>query len=309
MYNLIEKEFNMRQSCLFGFVCLSFSISMAMPVKAIYILELMDPVLKTAKVESVVRPCVKDMFYHRNLEGKVTLKNDTISESFWQDLTEKLFDTYWEPKTHNLVHAAEDFSHFIRSDISCKEVFFANVFYYSYNKLSPKRKDDRLKVLEQAAALGHDEAQYQMYKEYFKKGRYQEARNYLMSSASQGNAEAFYALSSLYDGASLMCHEIDLDRAKSLCQEAAFLGHESAIFDLQVAAFTEGMFGEAIDFQKGILNAQSLTSRRAMDFVDSIKSSSVDELCETFDFLTEDDLTFLTNKIGWSPEEAYLSDD
>tara|TARA_A100000171_G_scaffold31006_1_gene29341 strand:+ start:2804 stop:3058 length:255 start_codon:yes stop_codon:yes gene_type:complete len=73
-----------------------------------------------------------------------------------------------------------------------------------------------------------------------------------MSSAAQGNAEAFRRLSSVYRGLSCLCSKRDLELAKVFCEEASELGHEKAAFSLQFAAFTEGAFGTEIDFQKSL---------------------------------------------------------
>jgi hypothetical protein len=159
-------------------------------------------------------------------------------------------------------------------------IFSANILYLAGKAMYEKTGNPQ--HLEQAASIGHDRAQYDMFRIDYKLSKYDEALNYIFSSASQGNVNALLTLSSIYMG---FWHLKEVtpnnNTARQLCQEAADRGNEEAIFRIQVSALTEGFFGDVINFQEGIKSAKRLADNkntRAQKFIESIMHSSKEAL-------------------------------
>lgn len=299
--------------CSLSFLGLLFvlgSASMVSSLKAsteMSAIEFLDPMLeKKNHVERVVRPHIKNLAKHRHPDEIKVDPKDSIEVS-----CQKLMDTFFKDKfwTSQQYIRTQDFKGFfdLYSDrtLSPQDILLANIYNYVFEKMSTQREEDRRQVLECAAALGHPEAQYQMHKESLRKGKYDEALTYLMSSATQGNAKAFYRLSAVYRGLSCLCPQKDFVLAKAFCQESAALGHDSAIFTLQVVTFTQGVFETEIDFQQGIKNALGLAkqnNKRAQEFLESMRETSEESLEETFPHMTDTDFSFLRENIDWKAE-------
>lgn len=297
-------------------LCVLGSISMISSLKAseVSAFDFLNPMLEKKKqVALVVRPHIKGLAKHRHSD-EVTVNSEDPIEVSCQKLMASFFkDGFWTPKKYKIKQDFKGlFDLYTYKESSSQDILLANIYYYVAQKISPEREENRRQVLEYAAALGHDEAQYQMHKESFRKGRYDEARTYLMSAAAQGNSDAFDRLSDVYSGISVLCKEKDLELAKAFCKEAADLGHKGAAFAIKVASFTEGMFGTDKNFQKGVTNALALAENgnpEAKEFIDSIKGSSADSLCESFDYITKEDAEFLKEKLGWVEQQEWSSDE
>ncbi len=183
-------------------------------------------------------------------------------------------------------------------------IFSANVLYVA--GLEMFEKNGNYTHLEQAATLGHHRAQFEMFRIKYKESYYQEAMNYILSSAAQKNPNALSRLSDIYAGFwPNTTDDKDNLMAKLLCKEAAKQSEE-AMFTLRVSTKTEGFFGETKNFQEGIKAAKELANtgnNRAIEFLESLKRSSGESLSEMFD-LTDEDLKFLATAIQWKDEDA-----
>lgn len=178
-------------------------------------------------------------------------------------------------------------------------IFSANLLYVAGMEMYENKGN--YTHLEQAAALGHRLAQYEMFKIKYKESNHQQAMNYILSSAAQKNPSALSRLSDIYAGFwPLILEKIDNTMAKLLCEEAAKQSYE-AMFTLRVSTKTEGLFGETKNFQEGIKAAKELAkngNNRAVTFLESLKRSSGESLYEMFD-LTDEDFKFLETEIQW----------
>lgn len=178
-------------------------------------------------------------------------------------------------------------------------IFSANILYVGGMEMY--ENNGNYTHLEQAAALGHHLAQFEMFNIKYKESDYQQAMNYILSSAAQKNSDALVTLSDIYAGFwPLIEEKIDNVMAKLLCEEAAKQSEE-AMFTLRVSTKTEGFFGEEKNFQAGIKAAKELAesgNNRAVTFLESLKRSSGENLSEMFD-LTNEDLKFLETEIQW----------
>lgn len=137
----------------------------------------------------------------------------------------------------------------------------------------------------------------------FKNGKIAEATNYLFCAAAQQNQEkALLTLSEAYQGFWGIGVSTDTAVARFLCQEAAILGHSEAQFRIEVATLIEGLFGAERNFQAGVRKAKELADNhnpRAQKFIDALMRSSDDAIQEGNDRVTDEDLEFLAEFLGW----------
>jgi hypothetical protein len=223
----------------------------------------------------------------------------------------------WHPHRHHFKEEAlqEVFKSYVPQSFPEDKhlIFLANVLYETGKGLYQKNSEDVL-FLESAAAIGHPKAQLEMSWVADRKDKLEEAKNYVFRAAAQGDTEALLELSKLYDWGfgNGICPQ-DRKLAKRLCQEAALLQNSEAIFRIDVATYTDGMFGEPRNFQQGVLNAKKLAeagNERAKEFIESVFSNSRDGLEEGRDYLTDADFDFLRS-LGWrdtwdEQDEVYL---
>lgn len=216
---------------------------------------------------------------------------------------------YWKPTLHvfndpRLQELFRPYTHFSFTK-DPHLIFLANVLYEVGENLYKENPNDVL-FLESAAAIGHAKAQLQMFWVASNKQQQEEAKNYIFCSAAQGFSEAMLDLSRFYEWGSyreIFPHDRSL--AKILCQEAADLRNQDAIFRLQVATYTEGMFGEPKNFQQGIRNAKNLMdagNKPAKDFIHAILNMPQDALEEGNPDLEEKDFRFLESFLDWKDE-------
>ena len=213
------------------------------------------------------------------------------------------FGFVWQPQQEQFDNGKlqELFSHYHTKTTPHEKplIFSANVLYVG--GLEMYENNGNYTHLEQAAALGHHLAQYEMFKIKYKESDYQQAMNYILSSAAQKNSEALSLLSDIHAGFwPLIEEKIDNAMAKLLCEEAAKQSDE-AMFTLRVSTKTEGFFGETKNFQEGIIAAKELAesgNNRAVTFLESLKRSSRESLYEMF-YLTDEDFKFLETEIQW----------
>lgn len=193
-----------------------------------------------------------------------------------------------QPFSLNLTHSEDEY------------IFLANVLYDVGTKIYTAAKNSA--YLEYAASIGHAKALYKMFSIDFKNGKIAEAANYLFCAAAQRNPEALFTLSEAYQGFWGIGVLTDTAVARLLCQEAADLGHSEAQFRIEVATLTEGLFGDARNFQAGVRKAKELADNhnsRAQKFIDALMRSSGDTIQERNDSVTDEDLEFLTEFLGW----------
>lgn len=227
--------------------------------------------------------------------------------------TEKIFNKeYWVPKKDEFEdeNLKNIFSEYVNKSIvdDYYHIFVANLLYVSGSNFYKQEKNSEF--LEYAASIGHDKAQYAMFSMALKSKKFPEARNYLLSAASQGNHEALLKLSEIYQGGYLYLikcfpdglNKPNLEIARKLCEMSANLGNDQAIFRINVSTLTEGFFNSKIDYQKGIRNAKELAdkkNKRAEEFINSIMNSSEESILEGNDSITRDDLIFLSDFLKW----------
>ncbi|AIK95818.1 hypothetical protein ID47_02315 [Candidatus Paracaedibacter acanthamoebae] len=145
-----------------------------------------------------------------------------------------------------------------------------------------------------------------MYFIKFKDNALNEAKNYILSSAAQKPPEALLTLSKVYSGIWNIGLPKDVIIAKSLCQEAANQQNPEAVFRLEVATLTGGMFNYPVNYQAGILKAKEHMQQgnpRAKEFIEAIMNSSREALIESNEHITDEDLDFLRKELGWKDEE------
>lgn len=253
-----------------------------------------------------LRSRVKGLVYSSSLVNKQQALQNIERGNFFEEadglIGEIFHEKAWHPSHHIFKsHVLKTlFQDYVRQDISAGEVLLAN-FYYS---IGMQVSDKSLKelCLEKAASIGHPEAQYDMFLSSFKNRKSQEAKNYLFSSASQGNSKALYTLSNVHEGYWEIGIKKDLLIAKELCKEASDMNYPDAEFSLNVATYTEGAFGSDKNFQQGVRNAKLLAEKgneRANKFLNSIQRSSLESLTEVRDDLTDEDLDFLVRFLDW----------
>jgi len=179
-------------------------------------------------------------------------------------------------------------------------IFLANVLYDVETKIYAAAKNST--YLKYAASIGHAKALYKMFSIDFKNGKIAEAANYLFCAAAQRNPEALFTLSEAYQGFWGIGVSTDTEIAHLLCQEAATLGHHEAQFRVEVATLTEGLFGAERNFQAGVRKAKELADNhnpRAQKFIDALMRSSGDAIQEGNESVTDEDLDFLGEFLGW----------
>ncbi|MBW8310241.1 MAG: hypothetical protein K0M45_11530 [Candidatus Paracaedibacteraceae bacterium] len=258
-----------------------------------------------------IRAYIKDILHIP--EQNAIMKNISSPEKDnsklnFEELTKKIFDDhYWLPHPYSFSDTQLNnlFSDYYAkiNDLDYHNIFLANILYEAGSKFYQQKKIPD--YLEYAAALGHSGAQYKMYFIKFKENALNEAKNYILSSAAQKHSDALLTLSKVYAGVWKIGLPKDMAIAKSLCKEAANQGNPEAVFRLEVATLTGGMFNSSIDYQAGILKAKELCEKgnpRATDFINAIMNSSGDALMEGNENITYDDLDFLKKELGWEDE-------
>lgn len=263
--------------------------------------------------DRTLRPYVRDLITNSSCEKKKeVLETIESPESFltlnYNDLMRDVFGTHgWWPHAYTFENTAlqELFNPYSpqRHSSDWYMIFLANVLYEAGGRLYEQSKDPT--HLEHAASLGHANAQFKMFSIDYKLGKREEAKNYLLCSAAQGNDDALLKLSEVYEGHWRLDISKNLMAAKLLCQEAANLGNSEAEFNIKVTTLVEGTFDSQTKYQQGIINARELAERdnkHAQKFIDAIMRSSGEALQEGNDIITYDDLNFLKSFLGWKDE-------
>jgi len=197
----------------------------------------------------------------------------------------------WQPQSHEFqTEAAQSyFSQYKPAfHISAAEIIVANFFFDSWNR------DHNVNSLVTAVNYGHVDALREF--SFLIQGKYPLLYGELTHrAAAQGNVHALYDLSVAYCYCSGL-KEKNLPLAKSLCIEAARLGHSEAMFNVEVDSLLVGRFGEKRNFQEGVRRAKLLAdagNKRAKEFMDSIARVSPESLIEADSEITKEDLEFL----------------
>jgi len=227
----------------------------------------------------------------------------------YEELSQQLWNGhYWTPQKPQFQNALlqEIFKEYqpVLSPDDHERIFLANILYDA--GLRHYQTSQVADSLEYAASLGHAKAQYQMYlvKVPSTHAR-QEAENYLFSAAAQQLPEALLTLSDVYLGGHLVKKPKDQGIARALCEAAEKQGNYDAQFSLKVATYTEGLFGEKIDYPEGIRNLKKLAEAKNSDAIkclNAIMESPGDALMEGNDHITDADLDFLRKFLGWRDE-------
>lgn len=227
----------------------------------------------------------------------------------FKEINQQMSDaSYWWPQKivfsdHKLEEFLAEYKRPLQ-DIDAYNIFRANTLYNSGSQFYSETKNSEF--LEYAASIGHPRAQYAMFSISLKSKEYPAARNYILSAAAQKNPEALLKLSEIYQGGyQRLSFPKNLEMARKLCKEAEILGNKEAEFRIQVATLTEGFFGCKVNYQQGIMNAKTLENKgnkRAKKFIKAIMESSADSLMEGNELITQDDIEFLKNYLGWEDE-------
>jgi len=258
----------------------------------------------------MLRPHVKDLVANASFPDKTKLlRNIESPPSFklmnFKELTQGFFgENAWVPQIHAFSNSSlQELFLPYSSKLSIDDgyvIFHANVFYESGRKIYTMKGNSVF--LERAASIGHARAQYKMFLVDFKLGKLEEAKNYLFCSAAQGNPEALLTLSEAYQGFWGTIAPKELNTAELLCQEAAILGNQGAKFRIEVSTFIEGFFNHKKNYQQGIRNAKALAdnnNQHALRFIGAIMESSSDALQEGNETITDKDINFLKEFLGW----------
>lgn len=266
--------------------------------------------------DNKLRPYVKGLLTTATFVKSPSLYSQIESPTEYKQLDFEMMrtgifgDTAWVPQIHEFKSAAikDLFRPYFRKSITLDPqlVFLANVLYSAGKSIYQESKD--FTHLEHAASLGHSDAQLDMYLISIRAGKQQEARNYLCSSAAQGNIDALLKLSAAYHGLKNVGVSRDVEVAKLLCQEAADLGSPEARFKIEVATLTEGFFDSKKNFQEGVRKAKELAEAgnpRAQSFIKGIMGTSTVAFCEADDEITDADLDFLEQFLGWKDDLRY----
>lgn len=179
-------------------------------------------------------------------------------------------------------------------------IFLANILHDVGTKVYEVAKNPA--YLEYAASIGHASAQHKMFFIDFRLGKTAEASNYLSCAAAQRYPEALFILSEAYQGFWVIGTPTDTTIARLLCREAATLGHSEAQFRMEVTTLTESLFGAERNFQAGVRKAKELAdnnNQQSQKFINALMRSSGDTIQEGNDSVTDEDLDFLTDFLGW----------
>lgn len=272
-----------------------------------------DDLPKLISQDVRLRPYVKDLITGSTLPDKEQLLSSIEDSVEFQrlDFRRLLWPIFnarvWEPSAYNFRNSTlEEFLRPYRHQLCERDnnvIFLANILYVTGERLFEQTGD--FSHLEHAATIGHPVAQRKMFTVYFKARKLQESQNMLSCSAAQGDAESLLLLSDVYRGFWGGVAAQNLEISKIMCQEAADLGNPQALFRMEVATLTEGLFGAARNYQRGIRKAKELAdtgNQNAQNFLSAIMRSSGDALQEGNDSITYEDLDFLRSFLGWKDE-------
>ena len=276
------------------------------------------------KVEGIpyIKGAIPSMLKKENRDtvmDEIFFPNDKHHGLNFESLTHEIFqETFWYPEEkefdNQLISDILSPYKIVMEDVDYRYVFMANLLYRAGINLYKSKKDSTF--LEKAACLGHSGAQYSLFSINYRENKNQEAKNYLFSAAAQKNPDALFQLSNIYElGYRDIVSNLDksMALAKAFCEEAAKLGHESAIYNLKVATLTDGAYDHPINYQEGIRQLKQLSdqgNKPAQKCLNAIMNSSGDGILEGNDKITYEDLDFLKEFLGWKGEEEWpLSDD
>ncbi|MEI8295996.1 MAG: hypothetical protein WCG04_05690, partial [Alphaproteobacteria bacterium] len=273
-------------------ILLSVILSMSSSIFAAEdVLSYRDFLPEIIKRDAALRPYVKTLISRSDLPEKVELFSTIETpESFraldFKGLLKGMFgEKAWMPPVYQFkdIDLQGLFQPYFYKDpaLDAQMIFLANVLYAAGDMLYQQTGNSI--HLEHAASIGHADAQFKMFLIAFKAQKQEEAKNYLFCSAAQGYIPALYALSTVFEGYRQIGVPKDLRVAKALCQEAADLGDQEAIFVINVATLTEGTFGSQKNFQQGVRIAKELAdggNTHAQSFLEAIMKSSGDALQE-----------------------------
>ncbi|MBX9804559.1 MAG: hypothetical protein K2Y18_02255 [Alphaproteobacteria bacterium] len=263
-----------------------------------------------------LRPYVKGLLTSATFVKSPSLYSQIESPSDYKLLDFEMLrkgifgEAAWVPQTHEFKSAVvnELFRPYFpkSATLDSQMVFLANVLYSAGKSIFQKFQD--FTHIEHAASIGHAGAQLEMYLISTRARKQQDARDYLYSSAAQGNVNALLKLSSAYHGLRNVGIPKDVEVAKLLCQEASDLGSPEARFRIEVAPLTEGFFGSKKNFQQGVRKAKELAdggNRRAKSYIEAMMNRSTAAFLEADDETTDADLDFLEQFLGWKDDMRY----
>ncbi|MBX9804564.1 MAG: hypothetical protein K2Y18_02280 [Alphaproteobacteria bacterium] len=263
-------------------------------------------------------PYVKDLVSRcDSLNKDLVLNSMGSNESYKQndfgDLLKHMFgDKAWKPRVHQFRNASlQELLHpYSLKEISTdpEVILLANILYAAGKGLYAQNRN--YAHLQHAASLGHAGAQYKMFLVAFRL-RKDNSQEFMFRSAAQGHVKALLELSQLYQGGWGLKMTVSIPIAKLLCEEAAILGSQEAEFKLEVATLREGYFNSQKNFQQGIRKTKELADRGnkcAQSNLEAIMRIPADGFQEADDDITEEDLDFLEEYLGWWDDARHMFD-